>query len=73
MLYGSEAWCLKESEMGILWRTDRSMVRALCGVQFKDRKISTDLMLDLAMANCLLVWSCAEDRGWSCFEKGILF
>ena len=29
ILYGSEAWCLKESEMGIL-RTERSMVRAIC-------------------------------------------
>ena len=38
ILYGSEAWCLKESEMGILRRTERSMVRALCEVQLKDRK-----------------------------------
>ena len=30
--YGSEGWCLKESEMGILQRTERSMVRAMCGV-----------------------------------------
>ena len=28
MLYGSEACCLKESDMGILRRTERSMVRA---------------------------------------------
>ena len=33
MLYRCEAWCLKESEMGILRRTERSMVRAMCGVQ----------------------------------------
>ena len=38
ILYGSEAWFLLESEMGILLRTDRSMVRAMCGAQFKDRK-----------------------------------
>ena len=59
-LYGSEAWCLKESEMGILQRTKRSRVRAMCGVQLKDRKSSTDLMFmqglmetidQLAMAN----------------------
>ena len=37
--YGSEAWCLKESEMGILRWTERSMVRAMCGVQLMDRKI----------------------------------
>ena len=36
--YGSEAWCLKESEIGIIRRTERSMVIAMCGVQLKDRK-----------------------------------
>ena len=49
ILYGSEAWCLKESEMGILRRTERSMVRAMCGVQLKDRKRSKDLMLMLGL------------------------
>ena len=39
ILFGSEAWCLKEREMKILRRTDRSMVRAICGVQLKDKKI----------------------------------
>ena len=38
MLCGSEAWCQKESEMGMLRRTERSMVIAMCGVQLKDRK-----------------------------------
>ena len=38
ILHGSEAWCLKESEMGILQRIVRSMVRAMCGVQLKDKK-----------------------------------
>ena len=42
ILYGSEAWCLKESEIGIY--TERFMVRAMCGVQLKDRKMSADLM-----------------------------
>ena len=47
ILYGSEAWCLKESEKGILRRTERSMLRAMCRVQLKDRKKSTDLMFML--------------------------
>ena len=69
ILYGSEAWCLNESEMGILQSTESSIVRAMCGVQHKDRKRSTDFMLGLSetinhlsMANCLLVWSCVEGR-----------
>ena len=37
MLFGSEAWCLKEGDMEILRRTERSMVRGICGVQLKDR------------------------------------
>ena len=41
ILYESEAWCLKESEMGILQRTERYMVRAMCGVLLKDREISS--------------------------------
>ena len=49
ILHGSEAWCLKESEMGILRRTERSMVRAMCAVQLKDRKRSTDLMFMLGL------------------------
>ena len=64
ILYGSEAWCLKERDIGILQRTERSMVRVMCGVRLKDRKGSTDLMFmlglkevidQLAMAECSLV------------------
>ena len=29
MLYGSEAWCLRVSEMAILRRTERAMVRSI--------------------------------------------
>ena len=48
ILCGSEAWCLMESEMGIL-RTERSMVKAMCGVQLNNRKRSKDLMLMLGL------------------------
>ena len=48
MLYGSEAWCLKESDIGILW-TKRSMVGAMCGVQLKDRERCMNLMLMLGL------------------------
>ena len=56
MLYGRETWCLNVSEMGISRRTERSTVRAICGVQLKVRNRSSDLMLNetidqLAMAN----------------------
>ena len=64
-------------------RSERSIVRAMCGVQLKDRKISTGLMFmlglketidQLAMANSVR-WhrSCVEERGWSRPKKGIKF
>ena len=37
ILYGFEAWCLKESGIGILLITERSPVTAICGVQTKYR------------------------------------
>ena len=55
------------------------MVRAMCGVQLKDRKRSTDLMFMLglnetidqfAMANSFC-WYGHVLRGWSCLEKDI--
>ena len=45
---------MKENEMENLRRTERSIVRAMCGVQLKSRKRSTDLsetIDQLAMAN----------------------
>ena len=53
ILYGSEAWCLKESEMKILRRTERSMVSAMCGAQLKDAKRSTDLMFMLGLTEAI--------------------
>ena len=40
ILHGREAWCLKESEMGILRRIERYMMRVMCGLWLKNRKRS---------------------------------
>ena len=37
MLYGSESWCLRENEMSILRRTERAMVRAMCGAKLEKK------------------------------------
>ena len=34
MLYGSETWCLRENETTILKRTEKAMIRAMCGAKF---------------------------------------
>ena len=44
MVYGSETWALKVSDMQQLERTERMMVRWMCGVTLKDRKRSQDLL-----------------------------
>ena len=49
MLYGSEAWCLRESETAILRRTERAMVRSMCGVKLVDRKNTEELMEMLSL------------------------
>ena len=52
MLYGSETWCLKEKEMGILGRTERAMVRAMCGAKLADRKNTENTcMMDMLGLN----------------------
>ena len=53
MLYGSETWCLRETEMAILRRTERAMVRSMCGVKLVDRKKMEDLMEMLGLKETL--------------------
>ena len=52
MLYGSETWCLRENQMAIL-RTERAMVRSMCGVKLVDRKKMEDLMEMLGLKEAL--------------------
>ena len=52
-LYGSETWCLRESEMAILRRTERAMVRSMCGVKLADRKNTEELMEMLGLKKTL--------------------
>ena len=49
MLHGSETWCLRENEMVILRRTERAMVRSMCGVKLVDRKNTEELMKMLGL------------------------
>ena len=46
ILYESEAWCLKENEKEILRRTERAMMRAMCGMKVVDRK-TTEEQIDI--------------------------
>jgi hypothetical protein len=44
MVYGSETWALKVTDTQQLERTERMMVRWMCGVSLKDRKSSQELL-----------------------------
>ena len=44
ILYRSETRCLKENEKAILRRTERAMVRAMCGQEVVDRKMIEEQM-----------------------------
>ena len=56
MLYGSETWCLRENEMAILRRTERAMVRAMCGAKLMEKKRTEDLI----------------DRCWNCSPETLV-
>ena len=64
IMCGNAAWCLKESEMGILQRRQRCMVRAMCGVQLIDRKRSTDLMFMLGLIETMDYLATANIVHW---------
>ena len=44
ILYGSETWSLGQNEIVILQRTERAMVRNMCGVKLMHKKLTKDLM-----------------------------
>ena len=44
MLYGSETWCLREAEIAILRKTERSLVSAMRGVKLVDKKNISEMM-----------------------------
>ena len=50
--------------MGILQNTERFMVRAICGVQLKDRKRSMDLMFMLGLNETMEQLTIANSVRW---------
>ena len=64
MLYGSETWSLRENEMIILRRTERAMVRLMCGVKLVDGKNTEDLMKMLGLKETLDKMAQANGVRW---------
>ena len=49
ILHRNETSSLGQNEIGILQRTERAMVRSMCGVKLMDKKSTKDVMLMLHM------------------------
>ena len=54
MVYGSETWNVKIVEEGILRRTERSMIRKMCGFKLSDRKNTIELMERLGLKETIV-------------------
>ena len=64
ILYGSETWCLKENEKAILRRTERAMVRAMCGQKVVDRKTTEEQMDMLGLKETINRLATANGVRW---------
>ena len=51
LTYGIETWAMKKANLHSLERTERMMVRWMCGLSLKDRKCSVDLYSLLGVQN----------------------
>jgi hypothetical protein len=51
MMYGSETWAMKVEDVQRLERTEKMMIRWMCGVTLKDKKRSHDLRLRLGIVS----------------------
>ena len=64
ILYGSEAWCLKENEKAVLRRTEGAMMRALCGQRVVDRKTTDEQMVMLGLKETIDRLATANEVRW---------
>ena len=60
ILYGSEAWCIKENKKTILRRTEKAMVRAMCGQEVVNRK-TTEEQMDMLGLKETIDWLAAAN------------
>ena len=54
MVYGSKTWAMKAEDMQRPERTERMMIRWMCGVRVSDKKASVELLSRLDI-ECVLV------------------
>ena len=64
MFNGSETWGLRENEIAILKRAERSMVRAICSVKLVDKRSIVELMDMLGLKEAADKLARANDVRW---------
>ena len=64
ILYGSEFWCLKEYEKAILRKSEKAMMRAMCGRKVVDRKTTKELMDMLRLKETVDGLATANEIRW---------
>ena len=52
LTFGTETWAMKEASLHSLERTERMMVRWMCGVSLRDRKRSVDFVQSFGCREC---------------------
>jgi hypothetical protein len=50
-LYACETWPLTEKNLDRLVKTDRKMIRCMCGISWKDKKNSVDLLKEIGLVD----------------------
>ena len=53
MLYGSDTWFLRKNEFAILKRTEKALIRAMCGVTSIEKRSSKKFMKLLGLEETL--------------------
>ena len=69
LVYGSETWPVKSEDMQRLERTERLMVRWMCGVSLKNRISSEDLNRRLGVERVADVVRCGRLRWFGHLER----
>ena len=73
LVYGSETWPMKVGDVQRMVRTERSMVRRMCGVSLKDKRRSADLLKLLCIVGVEEVMDSSALRWFGHVERKDVF
>ena len=64
MKYGSKIQCLRENDVGILRRAERSMLRMMCHIKLVDKRNTVELMDMLGLKEAVDKLARANSGRW---------